>query len=84
MPFFPPSLDEVQVFEAFLASFTTYRSHLGRAKAAYDIALDDALSSTYDNAHMKADLDQAKTKLVRGCSSVASCNLSLRWSDFNG
>ncbi|KAG2501135.1 hypothetical protein HYH03_000953 [Edaphochlamys debaryana] len=45
-----------QVFDAFLHSFTTYRSLLLRIKQEYDVALDDALASLYDNVHMKAEL----------------------------
>lgn len=39
----------LQVFDAFLHSFTTYRSLLMRIKSEYDVALDDALASLYDN-----------------------------------
>ncbi|PNH07977.1 hypothetical protein TSOC_005506 [Tetrabaena socialis] len=45
-----------QVFDAFLHSFTTYRSLLLRVKQEYDVALDDALASLYDNVHMRAEL----------------------------
>ncbi|KAG1675143.1 hypothetical protein FOA52_003366 [Chlamydomonas sp. UWO 241] len=49
-----------QVFDAFLHSFTTYRSLLMRVKHAYDAALDDALASVYDNVHMRAELAAAE------------------------
>lgn len=45
-----------QVFDAFLHSFTTYRSLLMRIKHEYDGALDDALAAVYDSVHMKAEL----------------------------
>lgn len=45
-----------QVFDAFLHSFTTYRSLLMRIKHEYDNALDDALASVYDNIHMRSEL----------------------------
>ena len=45
-----------QVFDAFLHSFTTYRTLLMRIKHEYDGALDDALAAVYDNVHMRAEL----------------------------
>lgn len=45
-----------QVFDAFLHSFTTYRSLLLRIKHEYDKGLDDALASVYDNVLMNAEL----------------------------
>lgn len=45
-----------QVFDAFLHSFTTYRTLLMRIKHEYDGALDDSLAAVYDNVHMKAEL----------------------------
>lgn len=53
-----------QVFDAFLHSFTTYRPLLMRVKSEYDAALDDALSSLYDNVHMKAQLAAFQKRLV--------------------
>lgn len=53
-----------QVFDAFLHSFTTYRSLLLRIKHEYDVALDDALASVYDNVHMRAELAVAEERLV--------------------
>lgn len=49
-----------QVFDAFLHSFTTYRSILMRIKHEYDGALDDALAAVYDNVHMRAELAGAE------------------------
>jgi len=40
----------------FLASMTTYRPLLMRIKAAYDTALDDALQSANDHAHLLLEL----------------------------
>ena len=54
-----------QVFDAFLHSFTTYRSILMRIKHEYDAALDDALASVYDNVHMRAELASAEEMMVR-------------------
>jgi hypothetical protein len=54
----------LQVFDAFLHSFTTYRSLLMRIKSEYDAALDDALASVYDNVHMRAELAIAEERLV--------------------
>ncbi|DBA77600.1 TPA: hypothetical protein ACH3X1_009400 [Trebouxia sp. C0004] len=45
-----------QVFEAFIHSFTTYRPLLLKVRAAYEEALQDALTSQADNIHMKAQL----------------------------
>ncbi len=45
-----------QVFEAFIHSFTTYRPLLLKVRAAYEKALQDALTSQADNIHMKAQL----------------------------
>ncbi|GIL71982.1 hypothetical protein Vretimale_589 [Volvox reticuliferus] len=70
-----------QVFDAFLHSFTTYRSLLLRIKQEYDVALDDALASLYDNVHMKAELavvdermssavQQARTRALEDASAV--------------
>mmetsp|Transcript_2185 Transcript_2185/g.3296 ORF Transcript_2185/g.3296 Transcript_2185/m.3296 type:complete len:272 (-) Transcript_2185:298-1113(-) len=70
-----------QVFDAFLHSFTTYRSLLLRVKQEYDVALDDALASLYDNVHMKAELEvrqermeaalhEARLKAVEDATSV--------------
>lgn len=56
----------LQVYDAFLHSFTTYRSLLLRVKSEYDIALDDALASLYDNVHMKAEMTMVKEHMVRG------------------
>ncbi len=53
-----------QVFDAFLHSFTTYRSILMRIKNEYDAALDDALASVYDNVHMRAELAAAEEMMV--------------------
>jgi len=52
-----------QVFDAFLHSFTTYRSLLLRIKHEYDVALDDALASVYDNVHMRAELAVSEERL---------------------
>jgi hypothetical protein len=54
-----------EVFDAFMHSFTTYRDVLGRIKAAYDIALDDALVAAFDNAHIKAELAMSGKRMVR-------------------
>lgn len=54
------------MFDAFLHSFTTYRSLLLRIKQEYDVALDDALASLYDNVHMKAELAVVDERMVRG------------------
>ncbi|KAG2448875.1 hypothetical protein HYH02_006224 [Chlamydomonas schloesseri] len=70
-----------QVFDAFLHSFTTYRSLLLRIKQEYDVALDDALASLYDNVHMKAELavvdermatavQQARARAMEDASAV--------------
>ena len=53
-----------QVFDAFLHSFTTYRSVLMRIKYEYDAALDDALASVYDNVHMRSELASAEEMMV--------------------
>ena len=53
-----------QVFDAFLHSFTTYRSVLSRIKNEYDAALDDALASIYDNVHMRAEMASAEEMMV--------------------
>ncbi|KXZ47084.1 hypothetical protein GPECTOR_38g321 [Gonium pectorale] len=53
-----------QVFDAFLHSFTTYRSLLLRIKQEYDVALDDALASLYDNVHMKAELAVVEERML--------------------
>jgi hypothetical protein len=53
------------VFDAFLHSFTTYRSLLIRIKDAYDTSLDDAMAAVFDNMHMHADLGMADPKMVR-------------------
>uniref|UniRef100_A0A7S3QT28 Translin-associated factor X-interacting protein 1 N-terminal domain-containing protein n=1 Tax=Dunaliella tertiolecta TaxID=3047 RepID=A0A7S3QT28_DUNTE len=52
-----------QVFDAFLHSFTTYRSLLTRIKNEYDRSLDDALKSVFDNVHMQAELIAAQEQL---------------------
>ncbi|KAJ9528271.1 hypothetical protein QJQ45_014241, partial [Haematococcus lacustris] len=52
-----------QVFDAFLHSFSTYRSLLLRIKAVYDAALDDALASIYDSVHMRGELAIAEERL---------------------
>ncbi|KAF5834784.1 flagellar associated protein [Dunaliella salina] len=52
-----------QVFDAFLHSFTTYRSLLTRIKNEYDRSLDDALRSVFDNVHMQAELTTAQEQL---------------------
>lgn len=54
----------LQVFDAFLHSFTTYRSILMRVKHEYDAALDDALASVYDNVHMRAELAAVDEMMV--------------------
>lgn len=53
------------MFDAFLHSFTTYRSLLLRIKQEYDVALDDALASLYDNVHMAAELAVVQERMVR-------------------
>lgn len=60
----------VQAFEGFLQSMTTYRPLLLRIKAAYDPVLRDAMASTYDNVHMKSELAQAPAKLVSECTAA--------------
>jgi len=59
-----------QVFDAFLHSFTTYRSLLVRVKHVYDSALDDALASVYDNVHMRAELAAAE-QMLDACMAEA-------------
>jgi len=55
-----------QVFDAFLHSFTTYRSVLMRIKHEYDVSLDDALASVYDHVHMKAEIAAADERMETG------------------
>lgn len=59
-----PTMFGVQAFDAFLQSFTTYRSILMRVKHEYDAALDDALASVYDNVHMRAELAAVDEMMV--------------------
>lgn len=68
LPYPPPP----QVFDAFLHSFTTYRSLLLRIKQEYDVALDDALASLYDNVHMKAELAVVQERLVAAVQEARS------------
>lgn len=63
-------VSRLQVFDAFLHSFTTYRSLLMRIKGVYDTALDDALASVFDNVHMQADLAMSEPKMVGAWASV--------------
>lgn len=67
-----------QVFDAFLHSFTTYRSLLLRIKHEYDKALDDALASVYDNVLMNAELiasaQRQETVLVEAAEQAEHFN----------
>uniref|UniRef100_A0A061S9K7 Flagellar associated protein n=2 Tax=Tetraselmis sp. GSL018 TaxID=582737 RepID=A0A061S9K7_9CHLO len=54
-----------QAFEAFIHSFTTYRPLLLRIKAQYDAALEDALQSSQEHVHMKAELAVVEQRRIR-------------------
>lgn len=62
-----------QVFEAFIHSFTTYRPLLLKVRAAFEEALQDALSSQADNIHMKAQLAVLHQCKVSLYSALCSC-----------
>ncbi len=66
-------------FLFLLHSFTTYRSLLLRIKQEYDVALDDGLSSLYDNVHMKAELAVVDERMVRRwLPRIALCRIVAR------
>eukprot|EP00798_Chlamydomonas_sp_ICE-L_P024113 gene24113-9688_t len=69
-----------QAFDAFINSFTTYRSLLMKIKREYDLALDDALAALYDNYNLHAQLDGAEEKMdaeIEDARSAALENASV-------
>lgn len=59
-----------QAFDAFINSFTTYRSLLMKVKREYDLALDDALASLYDNYNLRAQLDASEEIMDQECEQA--------------
>jgi hypothetical protein len=54
----------VQVFNAFLNAFTTYKPLLASIKKEYERALNDAMAATHDNIYMAAALSESRYALV--------------------
>lgn len=59
-----------QVFEALVNSMTTYKPLLMRIKHEYDIALEDALKSSYQNIQMRAELTDAQIQQAKSVESA--------------
>jgi hypothetical protein len=72
-----------QVFETLINSMTTYKPVLQRIRKQYDIALDEALKTTYEHIHMRAEIACADSKEARAVDDalVESADNALKLRD---
>lgn len=72
-----------QVFETLINSMTTYKPVLQRIRNQYDTALDEALKTTYEHIHMRAEIAIADSKQARAVDDalVESADKALKLRD---
>jgi hypothetical protein len=54
-----------QVFEVLINSMTTYKPILRKIKKQYDMAVEDALKTFFENIHMRSEVSMAEATMDR-------------------